>query len=160
MTRIPLNGSLSLLPPGLLVTFTQFVLVAAIGFYDHFSIHYPPFYLKPNRVPLRRWMMYVLLFASVNILNNYALGFNISVPIHIILRSGGSVVTMAVGWLWGRRYTRLELFSVMLLTVGVIMAAMADADAKVIWSFYFRVPISPLLHRHILMSANYRNFVV
>ena len=45
------------------------------------------------------------MFFSVNLLNNMAFGYNISVPVHIILRSGGSVLTMIVGYIWGRRYT-------------------------------------------------------
>jgi len=64
-------------------------------------------------------------------LNNFAFGYNISVPVHIILRSGGSVTTMLVGWIWGKRYTRMQVFSVAILTTGVIVAAISDAKAKV-----------------------------
>ena len=71
------------------------------------------------------------LFFAVNLLNNYAFGFNISVPVHIILRSGGSVTTLLVGWLWGKKFNRVQVFSVAVLTVGVIIAAMSDAQAKV-----------------------------
>lgn len=117
--------------PGLLITLTQFLLVAIRGYYEHFSIRRPPFFLKPNKVPLVRWFIYVILFFAVNMLNNYAFGFNISVPVHIILRSGGSVTTMAVGWLWGKTYSRLQVISVALLTIGVVMSAIADAEVKV-----------------------------
>lgn len=48
------------------------------------------------------------MFFAVNLLNNYAFGYNISVPVHIILRSGGSVMTMLVGYLWGKRYTKVQ----------------------------------------------------
>ncbi|KAI9798859.1 MAG: golgi uridine diphosphate-N- acetylglucosamine transporter [Piccolia ochrophora] len=115
---------------GLLITLVQFLLVAVTGYYDHFSTSHPPFFVRPNRVPIRRWLIYVLLFASVNLLNNYAFGFRISVPVHIILRSGGSVTTMLVGALWGKRYSRMQVVAVALLTVGVIVAAMADARAQ------------------------------
>ena len=64
-------------------------------------------------------------------MNNYAFGFNISVPVHIILRSGGSVTTLLVGWLWGKKFNRVQVLSVAVLTVGVIIAAMSDAQAKV-----------------------------
>ena len=40
-------------------------------------------------------------------------------------------MTMIVGYIWGKRYTRMEVLSVSLLTFGVIMAAMADAQSKV-----------------------------
>ncbi|KAI9848504.1 MAG: golgi uridine diphosphate-N- acetylglucosamine transporter [Thelocarpon superellum] len=115
---------------GLLITITQFLLVAMTGYAAHFSPSNPPFYLKPNAVPLSRWFINLVLFFSVNMLNNYAFGFNISVPVHIILRSGGSVTTMLIGWLWGKRFTRLQIISVALLTLGVVIAATADAQAQ------------------------------
>lgn len=64
-------------------------------------------------------------------LNNLAFGYQISVPVHIILRSGGSVTTMVVGWMWGKRYTQMQVFSVAVLTLGVVIAAMADAQSRV-----------------------------
>ena len=90
------------------------------------------------------------MFFAVNMLNNFAFGYNISVPVHIILRSGGSVMTMLVGYTWGKRYTGMQseslqemarkyvtnteptsVFSVAMLTAGIGVAAMADAQAKV-----------------------------
>ncbi|KAL1651367.1 golgi uridine diphosphate-N-acetylglucosamine transporter [Diplodia intermedia] len=63
-------------------------------------------------------------------LNNWAFAFRISVPVHIILRSFGSVTTMGAGWLRGKRYSTLQVFSVAMLTVGVIISAWADATSK------------------------------
>lgn len=71
------------------------------------------------------------MFFSVNMLNNWAFAFNISVPMHIILRSFGSVQTMCVGWFFGKRYSRVQVASVAALTVGVVVAAWADASRKV-----------------------------
>ncbi|KAK0511008.1 hypothetical protein JMJ35_006560 [Cladonia borealis] len=115
---------------GLLITFTQFVIVALFTLPAHFSIKHPPFFLKPRKVPLIRWVPNIVMFFAVNLLNNFAFGYNISVPVHIILRSGGSVMTMLVGYLWGKRYTKVQVFSVAMLTAGIIMAAMADAQSK------------------------------
>jgi dolichyl-phosphate-mannose-protein mannosyltransferase len=70
-------------------------------------------------------------------LNNWAFAFNISVPVHIILRSFGSVTTMAAGWFRGKRYTRLQVFSVAALTMGVMVSAWADAQSKVFFSFSY-----------------------
>ena len=64
-------------------------------------------------------------------LNNFAFGYKISVPVHIILRSGGSVTTILVGWIWGKRYTRMQVFSIAILTAGVVIAAWSDASSKV-----------------------------
>jgi dolichyl-phosphate-mannose-protein mannosyltransferase len=71
------------------------------------------------------------MFYAVNMLNNWAFAFNISVPVHIILRSFGSVTTMAAGWLRGKHYTRLQVVSVLILTLGVMVSAWADAESKV-----------------------------
>jgi dolichyl-phosphate-mannose-protein mannosyltransferase len=64
-------------------------------------------------------------------MNNWAFAFNISVPVHIILRSFGSVTTMAAGWMRGKKYTRVQIFSVAVLTLGVMVSAWADAKSKV-----------------------------
>ena len=74
------------------------------------------------------------MFFTINMMNNFAFGFQISVPVHIILRSGGSVTTMLVGYFWGRRYNRGQILGVAMLTVGVITAAMADAKSKASFS--------------------------
>jgi solute carrier family 35 (UDP-xylose/UDP-N-acetylglucosamine transporter), member B4 len=76
-------------------------------------------------------MTNIVLFFSVNILNNYAFGFDISVPVHIILRSGGSITTMLVGFAWGKRYSRMHVISVALLTVGVIISAVGASKKSV-----------------------------
>jgi drug/metabolite transporter (DMT)-like permease len=71
------------------------------------------------------------MFFAVNMLNNWAFSFNISVPVHIILRSFGSVTTMAAGWTRGKTYSRLQVISVLVLTIGVCVSAWADALSKV-----------------------------
>lgn len=78
-----------------------------------------------------RWLPNIILFFTVNLLNNYAFSYNISVPVHIILRSGGSVTSMLVGFIWGKRYTHVQILSVAMITVGIVIAAMADAQSKV-----------------------------
>lgn len=79
------------------------------------------------------------MFFSVNMLNNWAFAFNISVPVHIILRSFGSVTTMAAGWLRGKRYTQLQVLSVVVLTAGVMTSAWADAASKVRLSSFIAI---------------------
>jgi solute carrier family 35 (UDP-xylose/UDP-N-acetylglucosamine transporter), member B4 len=68
---------------------------------------------------------------GINLLNNWAFAYNISVPVHIILRSFGSVSTMIAGVVRGKRYSNLQVVSVLLLTVGVLTSAWADAESKV-----------------------------
>lgn len=80
---------------------------------------------------MHKWAYIALMFFAVNMLNNWAFAFNISVPVHIILRSFGSVTTMLAGALQGKRYSWLQVSSVVILTVGVLVSAFADADSKV-----------------------------
>jgi drug/metabolite transporter (DMT)-like permease len=116
---------------GLLLTFVQFIFVTVIGLPGQFDRSRPPFFLKPNKVPIRRWMVNIFLFFSINSLNNHAFSYDISVPVHIILRSGGSITTMIAGSLYGKKYSRIQIIAVLLLTVGVITAAVSDAQTKV-----------------------------
>lgn len=54
---------------------------------------------RRNRVPLSRWGVQVLLYASTTLLNNTAFAYDVPMPVHIIFRSGGLVVNMLMGWL-------------------------------------------------------------
>lgn len=111
----------------------QFVLTALATLPSQYDTN-GRFFLKKTAVPIRKWAWSALMFFAVNMLNNWAFAFNISVPVHIILRSFGSVTTMAAGWLRGKKYSTLQIISVILLTVGVIVSAWADAVSKVITS--------------------------
>ncbi|KAI1840509.1 hypothetical protein JX265_009278 [Neoarthrinium moseri] len=115
---------------GTLLTFVQFLFVAVTGYVSQFDPKRPPFFIAPNKVPIRRWLINIVLFFSINVLNNHAFSYDISVPVHIILRSGGSITTMIAGSLWGKKYSRIQIVAVLLLTVGVITAAFSDAQSK------------------------------
>ncbi|CAI7645704.1 unnamed protein product [Penicillium pancosmium] len=118
---------------GPLITFAQFALCALFTL-PHFlspSAGLSALFIKPRAIPLRSWVIYTAYFVSVNLLNNWAFAYKISVPLHIILRSGGPVASIIVGYLFnGRRYSRGQILSVAMLTVGVMAAALADAQAK------------------------------
>lgn len=115
---------------GTLLTFVQFLFVAVTGYVSQFDVSRPPFFLKPNVVPLSRWLINIVLFFAINMLNNHAFSYEISVPVHIILRSGGSITTMIAGSLCGKKYSTIQIVAVLLLTVGVIQAAWSDAQSK------------------------------
>lgn len=100
------------------------------GYISQFDRSRPPFFLRRTKVPLRRWLVNIVLFFGINVMNNHAFSYDISVPVHIILRSGGSITTMLAGWLYGKRYSRTQLIAVVLLTAGVIIAAWSDSKAK------------------------------
>lgn len=114
---------------GMLITFSQFLFVTAAAYLTQISPG--SISLKQNRVPLRRWAQIAVMFYAINVLNNWAFAFNISVPVHIILRSFGSVTTMAAGMLRGKKYSTLQILSVIILTLGVLVSAWADSEDKV-----------------------------
>ncbi|KAF2099875.1 UAA transporter [Rhizodiscina lignyota] len=114
---------------GLLITLMQFIFSALSAYPSQFDASRPMFIKKPS-VPMHRWVMGAAMFFAVNMLNNWAFAFNISVPVHIILRSFGSVTTMGAGWLVGKKYSQLQIVSVVILTLGVIVSAWADALSK------------------------------
>lgn len=115
---------------GLLITFFQFVFTAIAAYPSQLSIG-DPYTVKPPKVPLQRWAFIAAMFFSINMLNNWAFAFSISVPVHIILRSFGSVTTMLMGVIRGKRYSMLQVLSVVLLTFGVLVSAWADSESKV-----------------------------
>lgn len=116
-----------------MITLTQFIVCSLFTLPNFFSISAGPcnFFLKPRGIPLRSWIIFTAYFLTVNLLNNSAFSFRISVPLHIIVRSAGPVASMIIGYLYNsKRYSRMQIGSVMLLTVGVVGAALADANAK------------------------------
>jgi UDP-xylose/UDP-N-acetylglucosamine transporter B4 len=108
----------------------QFLFVAITSYGSQFDPTRPPLFLKRNKVPLRRWLVNIVLFFAINVLNNHAFSYDISVPVHIILRSGGSITTIVAGYLYGKRYSRIQVVAVILLTIGVVTAAWSDAQSK------------------------------
>ncbi|OAP63461.1 hypothetical protein AYL99_02688 [Fonsecaea erecta] len=118
---------------GSLITAFQFLLVALFTLPRHFSPRrgLRNLYLKERNIPLRKWAVYTAYFLAINILNNKAFKYRISIPLHIILRSAGPVTTMLAGRIWkGRRYPAQKVVAVMLLFGGVVWAAFADSWAK------------------------------
>ena len=117
---------------GTLITCTQFFLTSLFNLRRHvdFSRGIRHLYLKPRAIPLQRWLLYTVMFLTINMLNNKAFDYKISIPLHIILRSAGPVFTMAVGYVSGKRYSILQVVAVAFLFLGVVQAAVADAESK------------------------------
>lgn len=131
---------------GTLITFLQFLLIALYTLPSQltFTVVSPPDppplqptqsvwipRFKKRRVPLLMWCIFAAQFVFINVLNNAAFRYKISLPLHIILRSAGPVASMCVGYVWkGRNYSQRKVVSVALLFFGVVLAALSDAGAK------------------------------
>ena len=92
---------LTLLHPdsGSVLTLLQFLLISLHGL-PKFLIwtRYGPRF-RPRRVPITQYLIQVVLFYLVSLLNNTAFAYRIPMAVHIIFRSGGLVVSMFIGWL-------------------------------------------------------------
>ncbi|KAJ5761871.1 uncharacterized protein N7511_005253 [Penicillium nucicola] len=118
---------------GPLITFAQFVVCALFTLPSFLSFSAGPqaLFISARAIPLKSWVVYTAYFVTVNLLNNWAFAYKISVPLHIILRSAGPVASMVIGYIYnGKRYSRGQIASVGMLTVGVAAAALADAQSK------------------------------
>ncbi|KAK5071760.1 golgi uridine diphosphate-N-acetylglucosamine transporter [Lithohypha guttulata] len=131
---------------GTLITFLQFLFITLYSLPSQLTFHVtspsdpPPLRptqavwfprLKSRKVPLTKWLTFAGQFVLINVLNNAAFGYKISLPLHIILRSAGPVASMVVGRVWaGKRYSWQKVLAVMLLFVGVVLAALSDAGSE------------------------------
>lgn len=41
------------------------------------------------------------------------------------------MTTLVIGWIWGKRYSRMQIMSVLVLTVGCVLAALGDSKGMV-----------------------------
>lgn len=88
---------------GSLITFLQFLLIALHGLPSHVRWTWLGPRLKPRKIPLLPYCGQVFLFYMISLLNNAAFGYRIPMPVHIIFRSGGLVVSMLFGWLISKK---------------------------------------------------------
>jgi UDP-xylose/UDP-N-acetylglucosamine transporter B4 len=88
---------------GTLITFLQFLLIALHGLPGHVYWTRTGPRLKPRRIHIGPYVGQVVLFYGISMLNNWAFGYNIPMPVHIIFRSGGLVVSMLFGWLISKK---------------------------------------------------------
>ncbi|KAI0722014.1 UAA transporter [Cerioporus squamosus] len=120
---------------GSLITFAQFIVISIHGLPKFLTttrwhgIRIPK--LRKRKIPLKPYLVQVALFYGISLLNNMAFGYCIPMPVHIIFRSGGLVVSMVMGWaLAGRKYNSVQVASVLLVTAGVILTTLSASGAK------------------------------
>ncbi|KLO09922.1 UAA transporter [Schizopora paradoxa] len=141
-------------PFGTLITFAQFLFVTIAGLPKHLSVkpseisktrrfvvRYPtrskivlnPFRyrLKPRRIPLSSYLIQVIMFLLISLLNNAAFAYQIPMSVHIVFRSGGPVVNMMIGWtLRKTRYTKMQVMSIVVVTIGICLTTLSSMASK------------------------------
>ncbi|KAH7111098.1 UDP-xylose and UDP-N-acetylglucosamine transporter [Dendryphion nanum] len=112
--------------PALGLTFVQFLFTSVEGFAYFFRAQSKTF-LKQPEVPRIQWLGIAVIHFSISILNNLSLDYQVSVPMHIVLRSGGGLVTLCVGTLFRNTYSRTKWMSVIVMTLGVLITTVGRA---------------------------------
>ncbi len=116
---------------GGLVTLAQFVFVALMGLGDAFEMNGWRIRLRARKVPLWTHVAVTALFFVVNLMNNAALGYGISMPLHMLFRSSSLGASMLLGWLgFGKSYKGRQIQGVLLVSLGIIFTTAADARYK------------------------------
>ncbi|KAH9066863.1 UAA transporter [Lactarius vividus] len=117
---------------GTLITFSQFLVISLHGLpkfvtFTRGPLNIPVPRLLPRRIPLTPYLIQVGLFYTISLLNNLAFGYSIPMPVHIIFRSGGLVISILMGWLIsGKSYTISQVLSVLVVTSGVILTTLSS----------------------------------
>ncbi|XP_065912127.1 UDP-xylose and UDP-N-acetylglucosamine transporter-like [Dysidea avara] len=108
---------------GNIITFSQFLFVALEGL-----VVTTKFLTVKNVVPIKQYMIMVCLFFTVSVVNNYALNFNIPMPLHMIFRAGSLMANMLLGVLiLNRQYPCSKVMAVFMITVGISVSTIASA---------------------------------
>ncbi|KAE8616740.1 hypothetical protein XENTR_v10008876 [Xenopus tropicalis] len=108
---------------GNIVTFSQFLFIAVEGF-----IFQANFGRKKSAIPVRYYLIMVAMFFTVSVVNNYALNLNISMPLHMIFRSGSLIANMVLGIIiLKKRYSVSKYLSIALVSVGIFICTLMSA---------------------------------
>ena len=108
-----------------LITFSQFCVIALEGL-----VVTTKFLTVTPKVPFASWITLVIMFFLVSVSNNYALNFNIPMPLHMIFRAGSLIANMMMGIvLLGKRYTKTKYASVLMITAGILVCTIMSAKS-------------------------------
>jgi len=114
---------------GSAITFCQMLFIACQSFPHAFAIRFltsekwVAIEVKSRRVPLRKWLMQVSVLLGGTLLNNWAFAYQVPLTLQIVVRSSGLPVSLVLGRvLLKKRYSGLQVGSVVLVTLGVILA--------------------------------------
>ena len=68
------------------------------------------------------------MFFIVSVANNYALNFNIALPLHMIFRAGSLLANMILGIIiLKKHYSTTKYMSVFMISVGICVCTIASA---------------------------------
>ncbi|XP_028285713.1 UDP-xylose and UDP-N-acetylglucosamine transporter [Parambassis ranga] len=108
---------------GNIVTFAQFLFIALEGLITEAN-----FGRKKPAIPISNYVIMVTMFFTVSVINNYALNFNIAMPLHMIFRSGSLIANMILGIIiLKKRYSTSKYLSIALVSAGIFICTIMSA---------------------------------
>ncbi|XP_061630367.1 UDP-xylose and UDP-N-acetylglucosamine transporter [Phyllopteryx taeniolatus] len=108
---------------GNIVTFAQFAFIALEGFVFETRLG-----TKKPVIPISNYGIMVTMFFTVSVINNYALNFNIAMPLHMIFRSGSLIANMILGIvILKKRYSVSKYLSIALVSAGIFICTVMSA---------------------------------
>lgn len=108
---------------GNLITFSQFLVIAVEGFLTTMQCG-----KRKLQVPFKEYFKMVLMFFIVSVANNYALNFNIALPLHMVFRAGSLFANMVLGILiLKKQYNFFKYVSVAMISFGICACTFASA---------------------------------
>ncbi|XP_067683068.1 UDP-xylose and UDP-N-acetylglucosamine transporter-like [Haliotis asinina] len=106
-----------------IITFFQFLFISIEGF-----IFTAKLGTKASVIPLRYYVLMVAMFFVVQVVNMQAFNFNISMPLHMIFRSGSLVANLILGIIiLKKRYKWSKYVSVGLISIGIATCTVSSA---------------------------------
>ncbi|TFY72023.1 hypothetical protein EVG20_g1005 [Dentipellis fragilis] len=115
---------------GSALTFCQMLFITLQQLPSHLSWTPLP-RLKPRQVPLSRWLLQVIVFATGSLLNNWVYAFHVPLTVQIVFRSAGLAVSMLFGrLLLKKQYSFRQVLAVTLVSSGVILATLSRPSPK------------------------------
>ena len=113
---------------GTMITFLQFCTVGLFGLPNQLTTksNFPYFGLKERTVPIHIYLFMVLMFVSSSVMNNAVFAYDISLPLNTIFRSSAMICTVILNVIiFGKRYSFLQIVSVIMVTIGVIIVTLS-----------------------------------
>ncbi|KAG5733330.1 UDP-N-acetylglucosamine transporter YEA4 [Termitomyces sp. T112] len=86
--------------------------------------------LKPRHVPIHQWAFQVVVLLTGTLFNNWAFAYSVPLTLLIVFRSAGLAVSMLFGVVFlKKRYSTMQITSVITVTVGVVLATLSRPKA-------------------------------
>lgn len=109
---------------GNIITFSQFLFIAIEGF-----IFTSKFGTVAPSIPMKNYVLMVIMFFIVQVVNNLALNFYISMPLHMIFRAGSLMANLILGIIILKRsYKTSKYLSVLMISIGIVLCTIASSS--------------------------------